>query len=706
MQNTDVEIRKTCTDLELIYRCSNECRSDSFDNIGHKVVPMLIKITKMALGGQIKHGTELILKRAVKILGYFALLENGRTAMMKQSGFLYTFVKVLQADIKIVSAPIKIDSIWMIANLAFADSLREMIYNYPHLVHSLVKNMEHSNKEINCEIAATLMNLSASAANRVSMANDRETLKKLCLLVTEDGDARARAIGALKNIASAAENRATLCSFNKGLILDLLTYAMVDLKDFKSAARASGSMKYLVTAENALRLATHDSFNNTVRMIVTREVRVKSKVLQDVCFMTTAIAEGLIVTPKINSGVLNEILSYMVTISSLDNHKKKLVAETLTTLSKNPDALAIMANHQDLFNMVIDSIMSKDKRVKVLSADVILLMTQMKSVRTSIDGKSRLFFVLQSTLDVHCMQNHELSSILLKIIQNVAVEQKILRLMGRHLGFLEALVGYMRRACADDRKVLTEICTGIIQTYNPDEEGDDEAEDTDEDSKEEETAPDTDDQDKEKENLDKLSDSVEKFEEYKERIDKQVNYSIKSKLKKTFKEVAKEVKRVKKTIKEETPKTAPKDPENPVIEEEGRQPEEGVNDDDSHGNDEAAAVPEKKAAVDAPPDVAVADEVGNDLVVLLTDPNDTDNPEEISSRESDTRTKKNRYTWSPKKIRLQCSMPVRSGNMESLPILRGITSLADKHTVVGLPRLASSSRRNGVPVSQAAQTAS
>jgi len=463
MQNTDVEIRKTCTDLELIYRCSNECRSDSFDNIGHKLVPMLLKITKMCLNGSIKHGSDLVIKRTVKILGYFALLDNARTSLMKQSGFLYTFVKVMGSE---VSSTTKVDSIWMLANLAFADSLREMIFQYPNLVTTLIGNMQHGNKEINSEISATLMNLSASSANRVAMANDDDILKKLCVLVTEDGDARPRAIGALKNISSASENRDNLCSYENGLILDILTHAMVDTKDSKSGARASGSLKYLICPEKCPFLATNSSLLNALQMVINGEVKVKSRIFIDACHILTGIAVGINVK-NVSVASFNEVLNVVVLLASGDSLRQKLAVETYLQLSKKKINLATMAAHPYLMSSLVELVASKDLKVKEMAVETILFMTSNTEMKENIDPKSNVLYVLQSTLETYGLQMEDLAKNLISIVSILATSSQNLNLMGKEEGFLEVLVAFTRKSSIgiDEKSRLVLLCTKILNTY-------------------------------------------------------------------------------------------------------------------------------------------------------------------------------------------------------------------------------------------------
>ena len=136
MSKTDVKIRKASIDLELVYCYSDECRADSFETIGHKLVPLFLKITKHCANRAIKHSPEMIIKRTVKILGYFALLENARASLVQHPGLLDILIKVINSDVSMTS---RIDSIWMIANLAFTDSLKGKIAQHPCLISTLMR---------------------------------------------------------------------------------------------------------------------------------------------------------------------------------------------------------------------------------------------------------------------------------------------------------------------------------------------------------------------------------------------------------------------------------------------------------------------------------------------------------------------------------------------------------------------------------------
>eukprot|EP00588_Corethron_pennatum_P013374 CAMPEP_0194280578 /NCGR_PEP_ID=MMETSP0169-20130528/17968_1 /TAXON_ID=218684 /ORGANISM="Corethron pennatum, Strain L29A3" /LENGTH=725 /DNA_ID=CAMNT_0039025351 /DNA_START=144 /DNA_END=2321 /DNA_ORIENTATION=+ len=465
MSKTDVKIRKASIDLELVYRCSDECRADSFETIGHKLVPLLLKITKHCANGAIKHSPEMIIKRTVKILGYFALLENARASLVQHPGLLDTLIKVINSDVSMTS---RIDSIWMIANLAFTDSLRGEIAQHPCLISTLMCASYEKNKEISSETAAAFMNLSAATENRTLMANNSELVRILCFLVTEGGDARSRATGTLKNLASAPENRERLLSYDNAIILDALAHTAVDTMDDKAAFRASGALKNFVCSETAPFLCQHRVFFSTIEKIISEEVKVKPKVVADACLMLKGVSEGVNVR-NIPLSSFNKVATLLVNLNRQIPAYSLLVAEALANLAKEECNILPLVDIPDLIGTVANLMSSKDNKIRSMSIEMLTALSLPPACKEKIGSNIKILHALHVMLDSRGRQNSnsDFSKRALNIVNCLATEKKNLVEMGNLAGFLEGLIGYARNMNIEYRSEVLDLSSAIISTMKP-----------------------------------------------------------------------------------------------------------------------------------------------------------------------------------------------------------------------------------------------
>mmetsp|Transcript_3762 Transcript_3762/g.7000 ORF Transcript_3762/g.7000 Transcript_3762/m.7000 type:complete len:571 (-) Transcript_3762:162-1874(-) len=463
MPKTDVKIRKACIDLELVYRCSDECRADSFETIGHKLVPLLLKITKHCANGSIKHSPEMIIKRTVKILGYFALLENARAALVQHPGLLDTLIKVINSDVSMTS---RIDSIWMIANLAFTDSLRGEIAQHPCLISTLMCASYEKNKEISSETAAAFMNLSAATENRSLMANNSELVRILCFLVTEGGDARSRATGTLKNLASAPENRERLLSYDNAIILDALAHTAVDTTDDKAAFRASGALKNFVCSETAPFLCQHRVFFATLEKVINEEVKVKPKVVADSCLMLKGLSEGVSVR-NIPLSSFNKVATLLVRLHRQLPSYDMLVAESLSHLVKTENNAIPLVAIPEFVNMIANLMMHKEAKIRETTTKVVLILSNPKANRGKIGTNHLILEGLKEQFSPRGRQNDDQSKLALQIVECLASERENLVEMGEQSGFLENIIAYARELNREYRSEILDLSSAIISTMKP-----------------------------------------------------------------------------------------------------------------------------------------------------------------------------------------------------------------------------------------------
>eukprot|EP00588_Corethron_pennatum_P000322 CAMPEP_0194283136 /NCGR_PEP_ID=MMETSP0169-20130528/24728_1 /TAXON_ID=218684 /ORGANISM="Corethron pennatum, Strain L29A3" /LENGTH=627 /DNA_ID=CAMNT_0039028673 /DNA_START=163 /DNA_END=2046 /DNA_ORIENTATION=+ len=265
MPNTDKEVAKICVDLELVYRCSDPSRDESFEAIGLELVHLILQVLDRCVDGTFKREPEFILKRVIKVFGYFALLKSARVPMANNTGMLDGLVKVVNTDI---SSMARVDAIWTISNLAFTDANRVKMAAHPGLVGALIGASARGHTETRNEAAAALMNLAAASQNHDKLVYHVGYLSALRNLLASGGDAQSRSAGALRNLASGAESvKVQLVSFNNRAILDALVKVVDDDNVLKGSERAIGALKNCVCPGTSEAMAEHPQLIETLANI-------------------------------------------------------------------------------------------------------------------------------------------------------------------------------------------------------------------------------------------------------------------------------------------------------------------------------------------------------------------------------------------------------------------------------------------------------
>jgi hypothetical protein len=335
------EISCTCEALEMVYRASPQMVSQSFQNFGLDVLATLIHLINDELtdrkGVKSKKGlsvraagsnesfdenqqeysiplddddsggsrsvsppsptcpamseesgrrdNDVMLRRATKVMGHFARVGAATQPMAYYPGLLSCLVNVLSFQpYYAVPAEVRLNSLWVLANLACNSENMVMMACHPKLVTSLVSMAArkiHTNDsvEVIVEIfrsqsiaSRALVNLSWAPENRIPLSENTgllDVLVPFAVLRHSPFGKRGRTvremmlqtrrhtIGTLKNLAAAPRrNKLQLCHYNHGSLLNILTDAALNDPDIHVKEGA------FATIQN---LAIHDTADMMVR---------------------------------------------------------------------------------------------------------------------------------------------------------------------------------------------------------------------------------------------------------------------------------------------------------------------------------------------------------------------------------------------------------------------------------------------------------
>jgi hypothetical protein len=227
---------------------------------------------------------DTILCKASKTLGHFARVGEATKPMAFHPGLLSTLINLMNVQPNdAVPVEARLNAIWIIANLACNEENMVMMACHPELLASLIAIASRS--AIKTTSATTivevlraqsiavraLLNLSWAHENRIPMSEMTglvQVLSKLILfrhppkrgrtiqeLVLQT---RQQAAGTLRNLAAAPRrNKIRLCEYENGLLLDVLTDAVLNDVDEGVKKRAFATINNLAFHDTAMAMVKH-----------------------------------------------------------------------------------------------------------------------------------------------------------------------------------------------------------------------------------------------------------------------------------------------------------------------------------------------------------------------------------------------------------------------------------------------------------------
>uniref|UniRef100_A0A7S1FNB9 Armadillo repeat-containing protein 8 n=2 Tax=Corethron hystrix TaxID=216773 RepID=A0A7S1FNB9_9STRA len=259
------DVSKVCLCLELVYRCSNKKRIQSFEAIGIEICPLLVEVSDKCFDGTFTFMPEFVLKRVIKIFAYFALLRPIQSAMSANTAMMDNLVKTLNIPEYHTA---RIDALWAISNIAYTDTNRERLVMHHRLLNSVIFCALEGNSEIKEESAAVLMNITAAKSCHETFAFHGRYLEALRELLLIEGNSRNRAAGALRFLASSQEAHMRIIYYNNGCIISTLQTVLLEDHNEKVCVRAIGTIRNLVRNGTSEALARHDTLLTMLTEVV------------------------------------------------------------------------------------------------------------------------------------------------------------------------------------------------------------------------------------------------------------------------------------------------------------------------------------------------------------------------------------------------------------------------------------------------------
>ena len=227
---------------------------------------------------------DTILCKATKTLGHFARVGDATRPMAYHPGLLSTLINLMNAQPHdSVPAEARLYAIFIIANLACHTENMVMMACHPELLTSLIAIASRSvTKSTSAETVIevlraqniagrALLNLSWAGENRIPMSEMPNLIHVLCKLALfrqppKRGrtiqelvlQTRQQAVGTLRYLAAAPRrNKIRLCEYENGVLLNILTEAVLNDPDEGVKKRAFATIHNLAVHDTARTMVEH-----------------------------------------------------------------------------------------------------------------------------------------------------------------------------------------------------------------------------------------------------------------------------------------------------------------------------------------------------------------------------------------------------------------------------------------------------------------
>merc|ERR1740124_1809592 len=221
MTEEEDEIRMICAALEMVHRASTEMVCKSFQDVGPKAIPLLLRFLQRCENTNMKHA-EVSILNITKVLLYFSRVAKLRDPLARHPDLLSALTRIGTAALNPDSRVLRMR---VIANLSSFEDNKMLMMEHDGLIPAVLKVAALDLSEGAREFAsACLMDIAWSPNTQVELAKNEKLLSTLIkLAVTDDKDeTRVYAVTATQKLAFRKENRTIMVHYSNGAVLEAL----------------------------------------------------------------------------------------------------------------------------------------------------------------------------------------------------------------------------------------------------------------------------------------------------------------------------------------------------------------------------------------------------------------------------------------------------------------------------------------------------
>jgi len=281
------EMENICALLKIIFGCSEKCREESYNEIGHEVVNLLIMVLdKCTSSDMFAHDPSLIIENIIKLFCIFVQSTPGCKHTASNDRVFYIFAKTLNTGFEAQKSgkflpQFAMDIIWIISKIALIDDYCTKISSCREIIDALLLSCRQ--EELIIETAAVLLNLSASESSHSRLIRHAGFLEVIrYMLLNKEVIVKRRAAGFLKNLASNRDVVMSLISFNSRCIINALLKVTKEETDEKTCQHAVGALKKFTSCGYAEELTKSTGLIDSLLVTATgRKDKLTSKLAAD-----------------------------------------------------------------------------------------------------------------------------------------------------------------------------------------------------------------------------------------------------------------------------------------------------------------------------------------------------------------------------------------------------------------------------------------
>jgi len=260
--------------LEMVHRCSTAKRNESFEAIGSSLLSASFYVLELCLSMDTEE-SDATLMSILQLLYYFSRVQSAAIEILQQPGILPSFISIILGD---KNDSIRAKVMVTLADLACVQENGNTIVKHDGLLDSVVQ-------VANLDLASEMRELATRALQNISFHIDETIPKKILAeimltLVKAEGEGGPKiqkyVSGALQNLSTSKANRHMLVSLNHGCVIDTLMN-LLRSDDPDAKIRAIGAIKNLASKESSSYLWRHRGFISVLSSVATNDFDPETK---------------------------------------------------------------------------------------------------------------------------------------------------------------------------------------------------------------------------------------------------------------------------------------------------------------------------------------------------------------------------------------------------------------------------------------------
>uniref|UniRef100_A0A7S1G0G3 Vacuolar protein 8 n=1 Tax=Corethron hystrix TaxID=216773 RepID=A0A7S1G0G3_9STRA len=429
-----------CFILEKIYGgCSPTSIEESYREIGRTLFQNLINAWDICTNGTCRR--DKYIEPIIQIFSHFVNVEEALKYMAGNNELLDVLVRAV--DIAFMYTTLTaihaycVDPLWIISILTLADSASIVCHSG---VLKVLTKASQGHADMKKEVAASILNLSSKRSNHSMLLNHNGILETIrCLLLSTELDARRRAAGALRNLASNKSIRARLISFKRGRIVDALIKVSNGDSKSKASSNAAEALKKLAVGRSSSELDENTELMQTVAKMTCSQNRFVRHFVTKLVINQANITECSVSSCKFISQCLIQIHD---TTSSDKASTFLQISEAFLVQSCVLDNQEPMVHHDGFLRTISKLAISKHEVIRQNALSALIVLAKNPANQNGMCSNKDVLETAKKLLRKEGKDYNEARAIVLDLIALLASERENRPLLADCEDLVDAMLSY------------------------------------------------------------------------------------------------------------------------------------------------------------------------------------------------------------------------------------------------------------------------